>query len=665
MTTIFIEITVKSSLMLVITFSAAMSLRRQSAALRHMVWTVGLLCSLAIPMFSVVLPVWHVQPIPAAQPPASVLTSQAMATETGTVVVSRPAAAPLTPSRFTSERLVFLIWMMGVLSVASLLLREAIRLARVALGATIVQKLSWRELAREVSHALTLNRRVRLMRNPNASVLGTWGTLRPCVLLPRESETWSNERMRVVLGHELAHVKRNDWLIQIIAETARAIYWFNPLFWIACTELRRESEHACDDAAMNLGGQFGIDGPAYAGHVLDLARTLKHSGQPASAALAMASTSNLERRLIAMLNPSLNRRVTSKGTVVIVVLLALGLTLPIAVVSSQAPIPAVSVGHAAASTPQIQTAAIPAVAASTRVVPRTVSQTVAVVTTASPAAEAVQPVAAQVQGGTLSGTITDPSGAVIPGVTLNMTAQSAGVIRRTLSNSSGNFAFTELPPDTYSVTAELPGFQNSALRYVLSAPSSSSKFIIPMRIAPMMTTVSIAAQSPPGLRCFSIFGATKSDGTPFTEADCPGGTIVMGLPPRSASPPPAVPNSTIGVVMIDPPAAAENRPIDPVNGRRLPIRVGGDIQAASLLSHVIPAYPSEARNKGIEGVVSVAGIVSVDGHLQSVKIMGSSNPLLEASVIETLQSWTYKPALLNKEPVEAMAVITLNYTLNR
>ncbi len=208
--------------------------------------------------------------------------------------------------------------MIGVLSVASLLLREGVRLARVAFGASAVQQSSWRELAREISHALRLTRHVRLIRNPNASVLGTWGTLHPRVLLPRESESWSRERMRVVLGHELAHVKRNDWLIQIIAETARAIYWFNPLFWIACMQLRRESEHACDDAAMNLGGQLGMDGPTYAGHVLDLARTLKHSGQPASAALAMASTSNLERRLIAMLNPSLNRSITGKGTAVIV-----------------------------------------------------------------------------------------------------------------------------------------------------------------------------------------------------------------------------------------------------------------------------------------------------------------------------------------------------------
>jgi TonB family protein len=245
-----------------------------------------------------------------------------------------------------------------------------------------------------------------------------------------------------------------------------------------------------------------------------------------------------------------------------------------------------------------------------------------------------------------------------------MTARSTAVIRRTLSNIAGTFAFAELPPDNYSVTVELPGFQKSELIYVLSNPGSNAKFNIPMRIAPMQIVVSITAQSPPGLKCFSIFGATKSDGTPFTEADCPGGTIVMGLPPKPAAQPATAPNSAIGVVTIDTPAIAESQPTNPVNGRRDPIRVGGELQAASLLSHANPAYPSEARNKGIEGVVVVSGIVTVDGHLQSLKIMGSSNPILETSVIETLASWTYKPALLNREPVEVISTITLNFTLS-
>ena len=76
--------------------------------------------------------------------------------------------------------------------------------------------------------------------------------------------------MLVVLRHELAHVRRHDWIVQLLAEAARAVCWFNPLMWLACARLRREGEQACDDIV--LAG--GVEAPAYATHLLDLAPAL-------------------------------------------------------------------------------------------------------------------------------------------------------------------------------------------------------------------------------------------------------------------------------------------------------------------------------------------------------------------------------------------------------
>ena len=241
-----LETLVKSSVILGFTYFATLALRRQSAALRHTVWMVGLLCALVLPLFTLMLPTWYVRPAQTVQYSANVVAPQTAAADSASTVVRSPAAVPSNLDWLTPERALLLVWMIGVLSVASLLLREAVKLARIAFGAVMVEHTSWRELVWEVSKALALSRPVRLMRNPNASVLGTWGALRPRIILPRESESWSDKRMRVVLAHELAHVKRNDWLMQIIAETARAIYWFNPLFWIACTHLRQESEQTLD-----------------------------------------------------------------------------------------------------------------------------------------------------------------------------------------------------------------------------------------------------------------------------------------------------------------------------------------------------------------------------------------------------------------------------------
>jgi TonB family protein len=534
-----------------------------------------------------------------------------------------------------------LIWLVGVLSVASLLLREAARLARVAFGATTVQQSSWRELVREISQALTLNRRVRLMRNPNASVLGTWGTLRPCVLLPRESEAWSNERMRVVLGHELAHVKRNDWLMQIIAEFARAIYWFNPLFWIACTQLRRESEHACDAAAMSLGGPFVIDGPTYAGHVLELARALKHSGQPASAALAMASTSNLERRLVAMLNPSLNRRVTSKGTVVIVVLLALGLTLPLAAMQSvetvQTPVSSPAPIAAVETSPQPATATL-------------VAQVVTPPSTLSlnPSMQAT---------GQIVGKVYDPTKALIPGVQVVITEQSSGSSTRSLTHEDGAFVFPALRPGTYSMRATTNGFQDSVASAIQVKQAQEVQVEVNLRVGASTVSVDVSAPSVNG--CAGLIGTVKADGTRFTAADCPSpGSLPERIaPPQSR----AVQPDDILILSTSPFPAVQVQP--QTVGRRPPLRVGGDLIHGTLLYHPNPAYPDDARRAGIQGFVVIGATINEEGIVQSVGVLDSSNSIFETPTMETVRLWKFKPTLLNAQPIATTATITVNYSL--
>src|SRR3954463_2027201 len=101
-------------------------------------------------------------------------------------------------------------------------------------------------------------------------MLVTWGALEPRILLPAGADEWTDLRIGAVLGHELAHVRRHDWFIQLVGELARAMYWFNPLVWIACDRLRLESERACDDAVLGLG----FDSTQYATELLELARML-------------------------------------------------------------------------------------------------------------------------------------------------------------------------------------------------------------------------------------------------------------------------------------------------------------------------------------------------------------------------------------------------------
>src|SRR5262249_25456458 len=130
----------------------------------------------------------------------------------------------------------------------------------------------------------------------------------------------------VVLSHELAHVARHDWLLQMCAEVARALYWFHPLVWLAAAQLRQEGERACDDAVL----LSGVAPATYAKQLLDLARTLKNPGDVWATALDIERPSNLERRFAAMLNPSLNRSHLSARAKLLIPCLALVVLLPLA-----------------------------------------------------------------------------------------------------------------------------------------------------------------------------------------------------------------------------------------------------------------------------------------------------------------------------------------------
>jgi len=171
---------------------------------------------------------------------------------------------------------------------------------------------------------------VVLLESVHPSLLVTWGFRQPKVLLPATASTWSDERTRVVLTHELAHIRRGDWAVQIAADLLRAVYWFNPLLWIACRRLRLESEHACDDEVMN----YGVDGSDYAGHLIDLARVLNRHRYTWFPAPAMARPSSLERRVRAMLNDRLNRTPVTRTTRAAVLAALLAVTVAVAAAQS-------------------------------------------------------------------------------------------------------------------------------------------------------------------------------------------------------------------------------------------------------------------------------------------------------------------------------------------
>ncbi len=153
-----------------------------------------------------------------------------------------------------------------------------------------------------------------------------WGIVRPCLLVPAEALDWPQERRRVVLLHELAHVKRWDCLWQMLAQAACAVYWFHPLAWDSRRRMQAERERACDDLVL-AGGPKASE---YAHHLLEIASGLHAGRLGAAAAIAMARPNRLEGRLLAILDVKRNRRALTGGAVLAGLVLLAGLLVPVA-----------------------------------------------------------------------------------------------------------------------------------------------------------------------------------------------------------------------------------------------------------------------------------------------------------------------------------------------
>ena len=304
----------KASAIVAIALAANRCLLNRSAALRHLVLSAAIVCAAAMPAAGWLVPAWDIPlvrivSVRDVEPHARVGLSESSASSP-VVVNAVPAPESATPRQTAPGGLVPVMltwavraWIAGA-GVGFLVLFVGLgRLSRLAAKAEPLQSARWRAAADAIAVEYRLRRPIRLLAGTGPTLLVTWGYRRPIVLVPAFVVSWPLERIQVVLRHELAHIQRRDWLVLMTAELLRALHWFNPLVWIACRRLRLESEQACDDVVL----RHGVEGSAYATQLLDIARSFGRHRVVWLPAPAMARATSLERRIAAMLNPTLNR----------------------------------------------------------------------------------------------------------------------------------------------------------------------------------------------------------------------------------------------------------------------------------------------------------------------------------------------------------------------
>jgi len=313
-----LSVMIRVAVVLILAGGLVLILRnRVSAATRHATWTIGLSATLALPIASLVLPKLDLPVLP--RDSRLEMFSNAFTIESNTAPVTAvfvPATAATLPASFsqrstvvspwTTRQWFLLAWSLGTLFVALRSLIGAWEVSRLWRNSSALIDENWQRLLGTLQESLAVHKPVEL-RIANGPVPPmTWGVLRPVILMPASADTWMDSRRRLVLAHELSHVKRNDGFTHIVAQLACSIYWMNPLVWFAATRIRIERERACDDHVLSLGGSPSD----YADHLLQIARTL-NSGF-SFATVSMAHPSQLETRLVAILNPLAHRKTLSR-----------------------------------------------------------------------------------------------------------------------------------------------------------------------------------------------------------------------------------------------------------------------------------------------------------------------------------------------------------------
>ena len=366
---ILMDAVLKGAVLVVVAAAAVYLLRRRSASSRHAVWTAAVIGHLAIPALVLVLPAWRMPVLPPApwattapsvvnsgapvvaaiQTPAPEAAKNASGSAPSTPGAkselknpagsspSTPGPSTAVPSTSAAPRtrpgiisILAAIWLVGAVLVLVRLAIGTWRVGQLAREGARVEDGMWLSLAQRLANRLGVTRPLILLRGDRLAVPVTWGIVYPAVLLPEDSDSWTEERKRFVLVHEMAHVKRFDALTQLLAQLALAVFWFDPLVWIAAHQMRVEREHACDDYVLRDGTAPSL----YAGELLEMVRSIgtptHDRAAPAFAALAMARRSEFEGRMLAILDPRLDRQTMKKrGTLMTAVIVAL-LTLPLA-----------------------------------------------------------------------------------------------------------------------------------------------------------------------------------------------------------------------------------------------------------------------------------------------------------------------------------------------
>jgi beta-lactamase regulating signal transducer with metallopeptidase domain len=283
--------------------------RRAAPSVRNLVWNAALLACAVAPVALILGPQLTIQ-----------LPARLVATASHAIggPNNRAANLPATSqpgvssgafesvSHRTSEaigKIVLAVWLSGMVFFAIRFLRQLLFARRLVRRGTRATHDKLGPLLAAAKSALGVRADVTVLESAEIDIPIATGILHATILLPASANEWGDDELRVVLLHELAHVRRADIWARAAAMVACGLHWFNPVVWMLSALATRDAELAADDLVLRAG----VRPSSYADTLLNLAASMLRYPY-AQPAMPLARPAFLADRVHAILRDSGIRR---------------------------------------------------------------------------------------------------------------------------------------------------------------------------------------------------------------------------------------------------------------------------------------------------------------------------------------------------------------------
>jgi TonB family protein len=419
------ELFVRSALLMAAIEGVRQVSKSLPARYRHFIVLVGFGLLAVLPVLTFILPPIHIPAFFASGTHASVTVTTTMGT-----------ASEVSRETGNSSLLDWplLIWLGGAIVMLSSPFVGRLLLSRAMQRARLLSDPHWQKLLRELADELAMRRTPRLLMMPDAVMPFAFGLFRPTILLPAGCLHWTEMRKRIVLVHELTHIRRRDGISQLFANVVAALWWFQPLAWLARKRLRQESEHACDAQVLAIG----VRASDYATQLVDIARTSRLT-LLSRAAICMARKDELEPRLVRILAPqragSFLRAFVSATLVIAIAATAPAITL--------------RRNHSNIGGSHMKRTLLTGLLAT-----------------------------ATLSAATISGSLFDTTGVAIPDAKLVLHSADTSADLDTTSGPDGKFSFGDLSAGQYILRVEKPGFNDLLREFTVKQDSNIERGLV-------------------------------------------------------------------------------------------------------------------------------------------------------------------------------------------